>query len=103
MRNALPLFAPVLLAATLAGCGGSSKSTPAATPTVTVVVRMVDGRCPVTRPGPELKVGDGGFNYGDESLARTLGSAVAMTLAALDRSALLSGVRSQRPPSLRHP
>jgi hypothetical protein len=58
------------LTVTLASCGGSSK--PAPTPTATAAVRMVDGRCPVTQPGPELKVGDGGFNYGDASLAVAL-------------------------------
>jgi hypothetical protein len=50
----------------LAGCGGSSKPAP------TTPARSADGRCPVTAPGRELKVGDGGFSYGDAALAVAL-------------------------------
>jgi hypothetical protein len=69
MEAAARALTALALAAALAGCGGSSRSTPAASP---AAARMVDGRCPVTEPDPKLKVGDGGFNYGNESLAVAL-------------------------------
>jgi hypothetical protein len=58
------MLAALALTAALTGCSGAK---PASAPAPNLT-----GACPVTPPGGDLRFGDGGFNYGNDSLGVAL-------------------------------